>query len=436
MSRELVDKLLKEALNVANDRWARKGIDKSKQEIRISRKNLVNAFKTAFSKEHEKEFPGSTVPFSENDKVFNEAADASFTALRTHLNKKSTKSSLVYESTQMIVFASDGTYKAPISAIKKSGIAYINNALRSLGKAPLSAEQELGIQKGLERLHTNVTVGMGRLKYTLNYLKESGEMSDFFQSSSFKKIEDKYGQLLASYEIIDGSKGKEVRYTQTVGITLAPKSKNWAGSESKDWSKLKPKLDKALTAWIKTLPMEEQKGSKSPKQYIIETVGHAIMSSFDNKKNLTVKTQYKNKPKSIKRSKQTKSTKEKLPTTPKTVKARNLKTKVAKGVSVLPVHLMSLLNKDLPATVAKNMDSPRLNYETGRFASSVKITDIVQTPQGYPSIGYTYMKYPYQTFEPGYAQGDIDRDPRKLIDYSIREIAVQYAIGRFYTRRV
>jgi hypothetical protein len=60
----------------------------------------------------------------------------------------------------------------------------------------------------------------------------------------------------------------------------------------------------------------------------------------------------------------------------------------------------------------------------------------VQTPQGFPSVGYTYALYPYQTFEPGYVQGSAERDPRKLIDASIREIATNLAIGRFYTRRV
>ena len=82
------------------------------------------------------------------------------------------------------------------------------------------------------------------------------------------------------------------------------------------------------------------------------------------------------------------------------------------------------------------MKPPRLVYRTGRFAESARITDITYTPQGYPSIGYTYMKYPYQTFEPGFAQGSEDRDPRKLIDRSIRELAVQFTLGRFYTRRV
>lgn len=98
--------------------------------------------------------------------------------------------------------------------------------------------------------------------------------------------------------------------------------------------------------------------------------------------------------------------------------------------------LIGPLNQKLPEQVRKNMRPPRLQNQTGRFASSVRVTDINFTPQGYPSIGYTYMKYPYQTFEPGFVQGSEDRDPRKLIDKSIRELAIQFALGRFYTRRV
>ena len=98
--------------------------------------------------------------------------------------------------------------------------------------------------------------------------------------------------------------------------------------------------------------------------------------------------------------------------------------------------LLGALNQQIPKTVAENMESPRLNYQTGRFASSVRVTDIATTARGFPSIGYTYMKYPYQTFEPGYRQGSVERDPRKLIDTSIRQVAAQFALGRFYTRRV
>lgn len=100
----------------------------------------------------------------------------------------------------------------------------------------------------------------------------------------------------------------------------------------------------------------------------------------------------------------------------------------------LPLHLIGLINKQLPRTLEKNMGPPRLTSQTGRFADSVRLTDMVATPQGFPSIGYTYQKDPYQVFEKG-DPFDPQYDPRILIDQSIREIAAQFAIGRFYTRR-
>lgn len=107
-----------------------------------------------------------------------------------------------------------------------------------------------------------------------------------------------------------------------------------------------------------------------------------------------------------------------------------------RGVSSSPLALLVLINKDLSNTVADNMVGSRLNYQSGRFAESVRATDVITTARGFPSVGYTYDKFPYQTFEPGYAQGDVNRDPRRLIDKSIREIATQFAVGRFYTRRM
>lgn len=99
------------------------------------------------------------------------------------------------------------------------------------------------------------------------------------------------------------------------------------------------------------------------------------------------------------------------------------------------ISLMALLNAKLPDTVAKNMGAPALVFRTGRFAGSARVTDIQQTTKGYPSIGYTYQRNPYQTFEPGYAQGSAVRDPRRVIDRSIREIARELLTGRFFTRR-
>jgi hypothetical protein len=99
-------------------------------------------------------------------------------------------------------------------------------------------------------------------------------------------------------------------------------------------------------------------------------------------------------------------------------------------------RLLPLINAKLPDTLAKNMTSPSLNYRTGRFAESVRAVDVTKTKKGFASVGYTYDKFPYQTFEMGYAQGSPTRDPRKLIDRSIREIAAGLAISRLFTRRL
>ena len=85
------------------------------------------------------------------------------------------------------------------------------------------------------------------------------------------------------------------------------------------------------------------------------------------------------------------------------------------------------------------MRAPRLQNQTGGLARSVRIQDVSRTREGYLSFGYTYEKDPYQVFEVGTGSAPWatpERDPRRLIDKSIREIAAQMALGRFYTRRL
>jgi len=187
----------------------------------------------------------------------------------------------------------------------------------------------------------------------------------------------------------------------------------------------------------------EQEGSRSLKDAIRDTTVYGLQEGKHKKKR-----KYKGKGKPVKeaKSKGKGTAKGKVKTahqintikgagTPKPpVRKKQARRTPTAGASL--VSFQALLNDRLPDTVAKNMQDPRLNYQTGRFASSVRSTDVMITPQGFPSIGYTYMKYPYQTFEPGFAQGSPDRDPRRLIEMSIREIAAGVLVGRFYTRRV
>jgi hypothetical protein len=182
-----------------------------------------------------------------------------------------------------------------------------------------------------------------------------------------------------------------------------------------------------------TPKMFKMKGSSSME----EKLTRVIVEPFDKKKTIRVTSKSK-------RAELETKHKAKASAKNKKIKAGAIKsggsTKEAR-IRIRPsnfssIRLMGLLNRDLPRVVAKNMGSPALNYRTGRFASSVRVTDVVKTPKGFPSIGYTYDKDRYQTFEPGFEQGSVERDPRKLIDKSMREIAAQYAVGRFFTRRV
>jgi hypothetical protein len=94
-----------------------------------------------------------------------------------------------------------------------------------------------------------------------------------------------------------------------------------------------------------------------------------------------------------------------------------------------PIALRNLLNELLPQMVASKMTSPALQFRTGRFANSARVENVNIGPRGGMHIDYTYMKAPYETFEPGGKQGSTQRDPRKIIGASLRELA-QGIIGR------
>ncbi len=107
------------------------------------------------------------------------------------------------------------------------------------------------------------------------------------------------------------------------------------------------------------------------------------------------------------------------------------------GRSMLTIK--SLLQASLMEEIRPLMTSPRLNYRTGRLAESFRITEVIQTPQGYPSIGFTYMRDPYDIFDPvlGKAPWNTSglRGPRELGETAIRSAARKIALNRFYVRR-
>lgn len=104
-----------------------------------------------------------------------------------------------------------------------------------------------------------------------------------------------------------------------------------------------------------------------------------------------------------------------------------------------PINLIALINAKLPEEIRSRMNNPALVWRTGRFANSVQAIKQNATRNQGTSIEYTYQRSPYQVFERtlGRAPWNTpERDPRDLIDASIRSIAAGIMQGRFYTRRV
>ena len=86
------------------------------------------------------------------------------------------------------------------------------------------------------------------------------------------------------------------------------------------------------------------------------------------------------------------------------------------------------------------MWSPRLNNRKGRFADSVQVIKVNQgRGLGIPNVMYGYDMEPYGVFEVGRGKrpwANTDRDPRTLIDKSIREVAQGLAMSRLTTTRI
>lgn len=101
--------------------------------------------------------------------------------------------------------------------------------------------------------------------------------------------------------------------------------------------------------------------------------------------------------------------------------------------------IVRLINSKLTETIIGNMVVPALQNRTGRFANSAKVVGVDFTKEGFPSFEFEYQRDPYDVFDRALGRAPWNtpgRDPKTLIDKSIREIVRELAIGRFYTRRV
>ena len=213
-----------------------------------------------------------------------------------------------------------------------------------------------------------------------------------------------------------------------------------------DAKQIKAELEAAKKAALDGLKKEQEKwgkdyivmkGSPSIKDKIEKGIPSTVAETLF--KGQKVKGKYpKQKSKTTNKSKATKKTRQRT--------SKKISSKAAKGAKVTyakrkqqeqnnPIALKELINAALPQEILSRMHPPALVNRTGRFRNSAEVTNVMIGPRGGTQIDYTYMKMPYQTFEPGYAQGSTNRDPRRIIGASVREIAQKLTGNRFITTR-
>lgn len=437
MAKRKLDELMEEALEVANDAWARSRLDANSQRVTVTRHNIKAAFAEATHKYFLRE--GKPNPLTAEN--YNTIGAAALRGLKAGIKRSRTSALQPEDSTSnKVVFIQTRTTRLPFRQMKLGGQAELKKILGLKESDQLDPELVKDIDLGTQRLHKDTTVGLVRLGRAIEYITENGgawfEANGYSTVDVFRDVTDKYGELLAQFVIDSKAKGRknQVKYNGHVEVDVARKGRNWAGSQENDWKHVKPVLENAIGNWLESLDIEDQEGSSTIKEDIIANAEITVLDTLLEVQGAKLKGKKPTRPKTRKRNGDANRHKKSKARSPRKKSMPALTTAKKSNFSV--TILLGMLNERLVETVAKNMKSPALVNRSGRFASSVRVTDVIPTTKGFPSVGYTYQKNPYQTFEQGFAQGSTERDPRRLIDRSIREIAAGLAIGRLYTRRV
>ena len=452
MAKARVAATLDEMLQYLDASASRKLLDSKPQLVTITVADAAQAFKEGYMKAvYNKREAKQAVKFT--DETFTKIAQIAVDEVKKHVAKPRTLSNPRYQRkyTDRVVFTQPRLIQSPFSILKRKGLDEIDKRLKEAGKPTLTSgrpeadakgnkkvKERAGVMQYIQRLHGKEATGAAMLLDVADISKGIPGWEEFATSEELKTLTDRFGKLKAILNSTGKKKGVKFDEKNTIWITVEASEYNPSGDTVGDWGRLKPRLEQEMLKWAKKQTWPDKQGSNTLRE---DALAHARYYTLQGILKGTRKVA--KKPRPVTRPKKKVDTDRQSSPRSK-AKGYKSKTKAVRrkssagnqqGASLYTV--MAMINEKLPQTVRKNMGAPRLENQTGKFANSVKMTDVIQTPQGYPSFGYTYAKEPYQVYETGSSGNwsSSERDPRKLIDASIREIAAGFALGRFYTRR-
>jgi hypothetical protein len=189
-------------------------------------------------------------------------------------------------------------------------------------------------------------------------------------------------------------------------------------------------LNKVRAAFKKIIEGNKDWASQGGSDSVVDAIGKSLLAkAAKHGAKVNSKTQIDSTPNKVTAQSKIKSQVRKVRTSIGSIGAEDYAETgnvTQSGVSLN--RMLPMLNERLPEYVRANMGrNGRLVNRTGRFAESTEIVDLGDGS----TITYSYMKSPYQVFE-----GDRTRDPRPLIEESIRELAAGIIRTKFNLRRV
>lgn len=253
----------------------------------------------------------------------------------------------------------------------------------------------------------------------LRYLKDFGNLSE----ESYTVFLTQYNEITSYY-----TQGQKI-FDLSVGAELKLRSRKGNEAAGTELTKaLTDQIREAVSKAVINKNWADQEGSDSYKQAL-----------FKELNNIVVKGGGTGKIQPVDKAKNTIKSSTRTPVKVTRYKPGKVKKVAPKQPLINLQSIVNYINGRLPDAVRRNMGPGSLVNRTGRFADSTRIASAQLTPQGFPSLGYTYQRSPYDVFDPVLGArpwATPGRDPNKLIEKSVRDIAKEMAIGRFYLRRV
>ena len=318
--------------------------------------------------------------------------------------------------------------------IKNHYVKASKDGLDIIGGAPQIDKEKKGVQLGHEQAGVGVATSAVAVMGAEAQLRSGGFDK---RNKALKLIYNYYNEIGVSIQhtqVVDAKGGIKKDYVPVVFWQKALTNQEAAALEKAAKDKLEAELRENMATMSGSTPLDEA----------VSKVIFNEAAPAKKRKGTKVQGAKQARVKDSSKARKTTKTRQKREIVTNTDTGVDFKSisklkRKKSGQAFSPFSLVAMINKDLGRTVRKNMRLPGLQNTSGRFASSVKLVDVNQTKNGFLSFGYTYEKSPYQVFEVGTGQAPWatpERDPRKLIDKSIREVAAELALGRFYTRRL